>query len=160
MLNYMYTEKGNVFLNIVTPFIRDHFGSVDCTLGFKTTVKEISYEKGERCLIFFSFTLDVMPNSVVSSQILPKIYRQRLNNVLIIKFSSIMTKTSVNCFYIVNLYFPCHLVNAFWMAVLSYHPSSFQNFNFCTDVSHEHVDADAEGVTLKKLFCAKVKSRK
>ena len=101
-----------------------------------------------------------MPNSVVSSQILPKIYRQRLNNVLIIKFSSIMTKTSVNCFYIVNLYFPCHLVNAFWMAVLSYHPSSFQNFNFCTDVSHEHVDADAEGVTLKKLFCAKVKSRK
>ena len=35
-----------------------------------------------------------------------------------------MTKTSGNCFYIVNLYFPCHFVNAFGLAALSYRPSS------------------------------------
>ena len=35
-----------------------------------------------------------------------------------------MTKTSGNCFYIVNLYFPCHFVKAFGLAVLSNRPSS------------------------------------
>ena len=34
-----------------------------------------------------------------------------------------MTKTSGNCFYIVNLYF----VNAFGLFVLSYRPSSFDD---------------------------------
>ena len=36
-----------------------------------------------------------------------------------------MTKNSGNGFYIVNLYFPSHLVNAVGLAVLSYRPSSF-----------------------------------
>ena len=35
-----------------------------------------------------------------------------------------MTKTNGNCRYIVNLYFPCHFVNAFGLAVLSYCPFS------------------------------------
>ena len=44
---------------------------------------------------------------------------------LSLRFSSIMIKTSGNCFYIVNLYFPCRFVNAFGLAVLPYRPSSF-----------------------------------
>ena len=43
----------------------------------------------------------------------------------IIKFSSIITKTSGNCFCIVNSYFLCHFVIAFGLAVISYCPSSF-----------------------------------
>ena len=38
-----------------------------------------------------------------------------------------MTKTSGNCFYIVNGYFPCHFVNSFGLTVLSYRPSSFDH---------------------------------
>ena len=48
-----------------------------------------------------------MQNSVVSIQILAKIYGSLLKKVVIIRFSSILIKTSENCFYIVNLYFPC-----------------------------------------------------
>ena len=40
-----------------------------------------------------------------------------------------MTKTIGNYFYIVNLYFPCHFVNAFGLAVLSNRPSSFTVIN-------------------------------
>ena len=54
--------------------------------------------------------------------------------MLIIKFSSIITKTSGNCFYIVNLYFPSQFVNAFGLAVLSYRPSSFSNVKINTNL--------------------------
>ena len=36
-----------------------------------------------------------------------------------------MVKTSANCFYIVNLYFPSHFVNTLGLGALSYRPSSF-----------------------------------
>ena len=42
------------------------------------------------------------------------------------KFNSIMSKTIGSCFYIVIVYFPCHFVNAFGLAVLFYRPSSFE----------------------------------
>ena len=44
------------------------------------------------------FPLVVMHNSVVLIQILTKIYRPQLKSVSIIKFSSIMTRTSDNRF--------------------------------------------------------------
>ena len=40
-----------------------------------------------------------MQNSVVSTQILAKIFRPRVKECAYIKFSSIMTKSSGNCFY-------------------------------------------------------------
>ena len=52
------------------------------------------------------FPLDIIQNSVVSTQILAKNTEHGEKNVLIIKFSSILTKTGGTYFYIVNLYFP------------------------------------------------------
>ena len=64
---------------------------------------------GGQCLKkTFRFPLDVIQNSVVSTKILAKIYRVRLKECAYKKISSILTKTSENCIYIVNLYFWCN----------------------------------------------------
>ena len=55
----------------------------------------------------FRIPLNIMRNSVVSTQILAKIYSHGKENVNIIKFSSVLIKTGEKCFYIVNLYFLC-----------------------------------------------------
>ena len=52
-------------------------------------------------------------NSVVSTQIMPKIYRAPLKAY----HSSVLAKTSENCFYIVNLYFPCTFAMRFYFTV-------------------------------------------
>ena len=79
VLHYMYRKTENVFRTLFTPFIRDHIDSVDCTLGYKATVGRRSRMKGECCFIkLIRFPLDVIQNSVVSAQILAKIYRPRL----------------------------------------------------------------------------------
>ena len=87
---------------------------------------EISYERGKRYFKnAFRFPLDVMQNSVVSTKLQAKVYRPRLKEGAYHKIHSIMTKTSGNCFYIiVHLYFTCHFVNAFGLAVLSNRPPS------------------------------------
>ena len=46
--------------------------------------------------------------------------------MLIIKFSSLLTKTSENCFYIVNFKFSVDFFNAVGLAVLAYSPFSFR----------------------------------
>ena len=73
----------------------------------------------------FSVRCNAKYSSMVSAQILAKIYRVLLKECAYHKISSIMTKTSGNCFYIVNIYFLGHFVNVFGLAVLSYRPSSF-----------------------------------
>ena len=50
-----------------------------------------------------------------------------------------MTKTSGNCFYIANLYFPCYFVNAFGLAVLSYCLSSFITLLLYNNLTHAAV---------------------
>ena len=57
-------------------------------------------------LFWFFFPLEVMQNSVVSTQIKSgqNIQIMVKKNMIIIKFSSILTKTGENCFYIVNFY--------------------------------------------------------
>ena len=67
------------------------------------------------------FLLDVMQNSVVSTQILAKIYRARFKECAYHKIKQFLTKTSENCFYIVNLYFQCKFS---MRSSLSYHLSS------------------------------------
>ena len=78
------TENGKSFFLktlIVPPFIRDHIDSVDCTLGYRYIEKDILYERWGTMFKknkLFPFPSDVMQNSVVSTQILAKIYRPRL----------------------------------------------------------------------------------
>ena len=57
--------------------IQGHINSVGCTLGYRATVgRRSGYQSREQC--FKKFPYDVMQNSVVSTQILAKIYRSWL----------------------------------------------------------------------------------
>ena len=60
--------------------IWDRINSVDCTLGYKATVRRRPHIQGGNDVFkkLFHFPLEVMQNSILSTQILAKIYRSRL----------------------------------------------------------------------------------
>ena len=98
-------------------------------LGYKATVGRRSRMKGgERCFkktFPFSVRWNTKWRGFTQFKSLAKIYRPQLKEYAHHKIQQYYDQTSGNCFYIVNLYFPCHVVNAFGLDVLSYRPSSF-----------------------------------
>ena len=64
-------------------------------------------------VVLKNFPLEVMQIASFQPKFCPKYTDHGEKKVLIIKFSSILTKTSENCFYIVNFYFRCTF-HCFW----------------------------------------------
>ena len=68
--------------------------------------------------------LEVMQNSVVSTQILAKIYRSWIKEC---DYHKIYDQKCENCILHCKSIFSVHIFNAFRLAVLSYRPSSFDS---------------------------------